>query len=134
MIVGLDRVMQAGLWHAQTVKKHRDAKVVEVFSTIIEETPVATGQLVNSWRTSVNAPIVEQASNFEDNRERPLAELREVVAASNIEQPIYMANGARHAYGVEFDGWAYLQRPEGMVRKNIVGFEEQIQFTAKGPF
>lgn len=133
MIKGLDGVLKAGLWHAQKVKEYRDAMVVQVFSEIIQQTPVTTGKLVNSWRTSVNSPVVEEAKDFTDDRSKPLAELKDVVARSNIEQDIYMANGARHAYGVEFYGWAYLQRPEGMVRKNILAYQEQIQFLTEGP-
>lgn len=133
MIKGFDGVAQAGLWHAKKIKEYRDAMIVQVFSKVIEETPITTGKLVNSWRTSTGAPIVEEAQDFSPNNSSPLAELRDTVLRSNTEQDVYMANGAGHAYGVEFFSWAYLQRPEGMVRKNILGYEEHIQLLTEGP-
>ena len=122
---GLDAVIRAGLWQAEMLKKHRTAMVQSVFGKIIEDTPKLTGQLVNSWHTSTGAPVIESAEVFTNDRDAPMAEMLEVTANAPIDKPIFMANGARHAYGVEFLGWSSNERPEGMVVKNLVGFGEE---------
>ena len=127
---GLDEVIRAGVWHAEMIKKHRTAAVTKVFGDIIEDTPVETGKLVNSWRTSAGAPIIEEATEFTDSKDAAMAEMLEVAASTSIDKPIFLANGARHAYGVEFLGWASIKRPEGMVVKNLTGWgTDQFELT-----
>lgn len=127
---GLDEVIKAGLWQASKMKEFRTAQVQKVFGDIIEDTPVETGKLVNSWRTSAGAPIVEEASEFTESKDAAMAEMLEVTANTSVDKPIFLANGARHAYGVEFLGWASIKRPEGMVVKNLTGFgTDQFELT-----
>lgn len=123
---------EVGSWTKKAldqVDKTRRASAFELFRLIILSTPVDNGVLINNWRTQINRPNT-------DTRETQSAvgadSLRE--AQSNLgklEDTVFFTNNLPYAHRIEFDGWSRYKAPQGMVRKNVVRWDEIVAAKAK---
>lgn len=95
--------------------------VKKLCSTITEQTPVDTGALRGSWRTSVGAPILSNEPRIDKTGELPIAENAEVVSNWDFRDTLFFANGLDYSEQIEYDGKSG-QAPEGMVRVNVAQF------------
>lgn len=84
-------------------------------------TPVDTGALRGSWRTSVGAPILSNEPRIDITGELPIAENAEVVSNWDFRDTLFFANGLDYSEQIEYDGKSG-QAPEGMVRVNVAQF------------
>ena len=102
--------------------KVRNAGVFSVASRIIDDTPVLTGALKGSWKSTLVAPSTDDQERIDVAGEVPKAELKAAIEAWPEKGSLFMSNHQDYSEGVEFDGWS-TQQPAGMVRKNILGLD-----------
>ncbi|MBS9781511.1 MAG: HK97 gp10 family phage protein [Gammaproteobacteria bacterium] len=87
---------------------------VQLFTDIIEDTPVDTGRAKGNWYASLNAPI--RAIGVHDSLS--------AVAKMNYgtDEDIYLTNNLPYIVRLEY-GYSK-KSPQGMVRKNVARFEQ----------
>ena len=100
------------------------AIALELFSSIIKDTPVDTGRARGNWQTSIGAP----ASGQTDRKgEGPaLAEVSQETASFGAGKVIYLTNNLPYIYRLEYLGWSK-QSPDGMARKNVARIQSIVR-------
>ena len=124
--------MQAAVTKA-AVELERVRKLVtySLFSSIIDDTPVDTGQLRGNWITSIGSPILlDLPGKLDPSGITTKAEAYSIVYASHQGQVLFMANSLDYAYSIEYDGKSRYKAPEGMVRKNLNRFNADVKLSA----
>jgi hypothetical protein len=103
------------------------AIVLELFGSVIKDTPVDTGRARGNWQTTIGSP----ASGVVD-RDGAAPALSEMTgqAASFGGNTIYLSNRLPYIYRLEYDGWSD-QAPYGMVRKNVARIQKIVAKAAR---
>lgn len=109
----------------ESTDRFRRAVIMELFGSVVRDTPVLTGRLRSNWQTSVGAPAlgtVEPRGGTAPNVV-PSEIMTEIMAASGESRgkdvPVYLRNNLPYAERIEFDGWSHTKAPAGMMRKNV---------------
>ena len=125
------------------VKKYA---AIKIFTDIVKATPVGNpdywqevngkprkappgytgGRLRGNWQTSLNTPIHTEIARIDPDGGDVLKEMQTTVYNSNVEESIFMTNNLPYAIRVEY-GHSKKQRPMGMLRVSIAGFENAIK-------
>lgn len=100
------------------------AIALELFSSVIKDTPVDTGRARGSWQTSLGAPKDGEVSRNGDGP--ALAEVASETAKFGMGKLIYLANNLPYIYRLEFDAWSK-QAPSGMARKNVARIQSIVR-------
>lgn len=103
------------------MKRVRTATFIRVAESVIDDTPVKTGALKGSWRTTLNAPSEDFMVTLDPTGDSPKAELRSVLGTMQFGQPAYMTNNLPYSERAEYIGWERTPAYR-MVARNIVGF------------
>ena len=99
------------------------AIVLELFGSVIKDTPVDTGRARGNWQTSLGAP-----KGGEINRDGAGPALTEVASESakfGMGKVIYLANGLPYILRLEY-GWSK-QQPGGMARRNAARIQSIVR-------
>lgn len=99
------------------------AITLELFGSVIKDTPVDTGRARGNWQTSIGAP-----KDGEINRDGSGPALAEVAAESakfGMGKVIYLANGLPYILRLEY-GWSK-QQPGGMARRNAARIQSIVR-------
>lgn len=100
------------------------AITLELFGSVIKDTPVDTGRARGNWQTSLGSP---KDSEINRNGSGPaLAEVASESAKFGMGKVIYLANGLPYIYRLEFLGWSQ-QAPSGMARKNAARIQSIVR-------
>ena len=103
------------------IEKLRKAVMVELFSSVVLDTPVDTGRLRGNWIISSGAPNSGMVEILDKVGKITTAKIRDHVKKLPPEdQEVFLANNLPYAHRIEFDGWSHTKAPEGMVRKNFI--------------
>lgn len=86
--------------------------VIELFSRVINTTPVDEGRAAGNWRTNVGSPAVGVIDRISTDGAVVISEV--VANAGKAGDKVYMANSLPYIERLEF-GWSK-QAPSGMVR------------------
>ena len=89
---------------------------LELMSAVIMDTPVDTGALRGSWRTTVGAPSTDESERIDKSGNAPTKEARENQGEMN--DTVYFVNKMPYAMKIEYGG-SPGKAAEGMVRKNL---------------
>ena len=100
------------------------AITLELFGSVIKDTPVDTGRARGNWQTSIAAPKDGEINR--DGAGPALAEAASESAKFGMGKVIYLANGLPYIYRLEFLGWSK-QSPDGMVRKNVARIQSIVR-------
>lgn len=92
-----------------------------LFDAIVQDTPVDTGQARGSWRASMGAPQSYGPTLPDKAGSRVKAEI-EVEITDDHEKVAYLSSYLEYIIPLEY-GWSS-KSPEGMVRLNIMRFEQ----------
>ena len=108
--------------------------VDKLFTKIIMDTPVATGQLRGNWQTSIDAPTTAQLPGTLDKdgfstAMKSKAIIRRFKFEGSSERTIFMSNNLDYANQIEFGQYSN-QAPYGMVRVNVTQFKSEIDKAA----
>lgn len=104
------------------------AIALELFGSIIKDTPVDTGRARGNWQTSIGSPATDEVDR---NGSAPaLSELEAELPAFKGGKVIYLSNVLPYIYRLEFDGWSQ-QMPGGMARRNIARIQQIVSKAAR---
>lgn len=98
------------------------AIILELFTSVILDTPVLEGRLRGNWIISSDDPadgtvdIQDPSGNKTTRRVKNF--LSKLDAGKNFD--VYLTNNLPYAFRIEFDGYSKTKAPEGMVRKNLI--------------
>ena len=120
-----------GKWGDKAMKdfdRLRRAVIIELFSSVILDTPVAEGRLRGNWQ--IASTVVKGEVNVTDPQgNSTIANIgshlnKEKVEADNV---TVLTNNLPYAYKIEYDGWSHTKAPEGMVRKNFIRISQNLK-------
>lgn len=100
------------------------AIVLELFSSVIKDTPVKSGRAKGNWQTSLSAPKSGELARTGDAA--AINEVASETAKFGMGKVIYLTNNLPYIYRLEFLGWSK-QAPSGMVRKNVARIQANIR-------
>ena len=99
------------------------AIVLELFGSVIKDTPVKSGRAKGNWQTSMDSPATGETDR---KGEGPaLAEVSQEAASFGAGKIIYLSNGLPSILRLEY-GWSK-QQPGGMVRRNVARIQSIVR-------
>ena len=102
------------------------AIVLELFGSVIKDTPVDTGRARGNWQTSMDSPATGETDR--KGEQAALAEVAAEVAGFGTGRIIYLSNGLPYILRLEY-GWSK-QQPGGMVRRNVARIQSIVKKAA----
>jgi hypothetical protein len=107
------------------------AIALDVFESIIDDTPVDKGTARGNWQTSIGSP--KSGAIARTGASGAISELKSVLPNFGNDNTIYLTNNLPYIYTLEYGGYGRgpgatgktnsegysVQAPEGMVRKNV---------------
>lgn len=94
------------------------AMAIDLFSSIIEDTPVLEGRLKGNWNTSIGSPDLNESDVKDPSGGMTIQKMQRVVLSQKGEQPVFIANNLPYAEVIEMGGPG--RTPQRMVGKNIL--------------
>jgi hypothetical protein len=104
------------------------AVALELFGSVIKDTPVDTGRAKGNWQTTIGAPASGEVDRAGDGA--ALAEVRSVSAQFSGDKTIFLTNNLPYIRRLEYDGWSD-QAPNGFVRKNVARIQSIVAKEAR---
>jgi len=117
--------LSVGQWAkdaSEEMKQLHKAIILELFSSVILDTPVLTGRLRGNWIISSDAPETGQFDVIDPTGAKATKKVEDFVSSLDLDDDfeVFLANNLPYAYRIEYDGWSKTKAPEGMVRKNLI--------------
>ena len=112
----------------QSIESTVRATALELFGSIIVDTPVLTGRAKGNWQTSINEPITSIVDRTGETES--IAELKNVAGGSIAGKILWLSNNLPYIRRLEFDGHSS-QAPAGMVRINVSRIKSIVSNAAK---
>ena len=102
-------------------EKLRRAVIIELFSSVILDTPVDTGRLRGNWVISNGAPDSGTVEILDPSGSVSIASVSALAAGlpAGKDTKTFLTNSLPYAYEIEYEG-ASRKAPSGMVRKNML--------------
>ena len=104
------------------------AIVLELFGSVIKDTPVDTGRAKGNWQTTIGAPATGTVDRLGESE--ALADVAQQTASFGAGKVIYLSNNLPYIYRLEYDGWSQ-QAPGGMLRKNVARIQSIVAKAAR---
>lgn len=104
------------------------AIVLELFGSVIKDTPVDTGRAKGNWQTTIGAPASGTVDRLGESE--ALADVAQQTASFGAGKVIYLSNNLPYIYRLEYDGWSK-QAPGGMLRKNVARIQSIVAKAAR---
>lgn len=121
------------------------AIILELFTSVILDTPVLEGRLRGNWIMTFNSAangtlkIQETTTGSESNGSSDsvrgpvtstvvgnvFAEIAKLPKGADF--LVFLSNNLPYANRIEYDGWSHTKAPAGMVRKNMVRITSNLQ-------
>jgi len=98
---------------------------LELFSSVIKDTPVDTGRARGNWQASIGSAEDGETTATEAVA---LSKVRSVTSGWSIGEVIWLTNNLPYARRLEY-GWSK-QAPGGMVRKNVARIQRIVKAQA----
>lgn len=113
----------------QSIESTVRATVLELFGSIILDTPVLKGRAQGNWQTSINEPITSIVDRT--GEAEAIAELKNVAGGSIAGKILWLSNNLPYIRRIEFDGHSSIKAPAGMVRINVARIQAIVRNAAK---
>ena len=94
------------------------ASIKALCGQIIDDTPVLTGALRGSWRSSNGTANLDSTPRLDPSGAEPKEELSDIVSQNDGTEDFVFSNSLPYSESIEFDGHSK-KAPEGMVRRNL---------------
>jgi hypothetical protein len=91
---------------------------IELFNSVIRDTPVDTGRLRGNWFPSVGAEGNETSEDIDPTGQQAQQRSTAFVSGLSGGRLTYLTNNLPYAVPIEF-GHSAVKAPAGMVRKNV---------------
>ena len=97
------------------------AIIIELFTSVILDTPVLEGRLRGNWIISADAPENGTFDVIDPDGTKTTRKVEDFVSklADLKNFNVFLSNNLPYAHRIEYDGWSN-KAPAGMVRKNII--------------
>ena len=113
--------------------------VIELFSSVIADTPVDEGRARGNWQVGIGSPPSGITMRLDDTgpvgspqAKRTGGAVTAVLSARyDIHETSWLANNLPYVHRLEYDHWSG-QAPHGMVRKNMARVERIVNEVASG--
>jgi hypothetical protein len=116
----------------ENLRRFRKAVFFELFSSVINDTPVLTGRLRGNWQCSIDT--AKGGTLGIRSGSDAIGEVRGTIDSLTGDRAVVLANNLPYAVRIEYDGWSHTKAPAGMVRINLNRVAANIQkHIAKGP-
>lgn len=113
---------------AREIEELRKAVIIELFSSVILDTPVLTGRLRGNWIISSGTPNTSTVSVTDPSGATTVRNVETFARGLTVQQnQVFLANNLPYAYRIEYDGWSRTKAPEGMVRKNFIRISQNLK-------
>lgn len=116
-----------GGFGARTLDKHekiRRGVCLKLFAAIIRDSPVLTGALRANWICSISDPDL---TTVHTQTAEAVALMNQMVGDSKPGDMVILTNRLPYVFRIEYEGWSKVKAPQGMVRRNIVRFNQLIE-------
>lgn len=117
----------------QEIEALQKAIILELFTSVILDSPVLEGRLRGNWLITSGTPgegVVDVLDPTGNITTRKISNfVRSIDAAENYS--VYLTNNLPYAYRIEYDGWSHTKAPEGMVRKNFIRISQNLKTGAR---
>jgi len=101
---------------------------MSLFRDVILDTPVDEGRLRSNWFCTKNSAstriIAENESGIYPSDGQILFSVERVINSGKLASSYYLTNNAPYANKIEFEGHSRVKAPNGMVRKNVIRFNQ----------
>jgi len=96
------------------------AIILELFSSVILDTPVLEGRLRGNWIISSDNPASGTFDITDKDGGTTTRKVEDHISKlpDSLDFKVYLTNNLPYAYRIEYDGYSG-KAPEGMVRKNF---------------
>lgn len=104
------------------IEEMNKAIILELFTSVILDTPVLEGRLRGNWLITSNDPATGTVEITDPTGEKTTRDVENFVRQMSGTQnfSVYLTNNLPYAYRIEYDGYSKTKAPEGMVRKNFI--------------
>ncbi|WHI46596.1 hypothetical protein [Microbulbifer sp. VAAF005] len=100
---------------------------IELFNSVIRDTPVDTGRARGNWQTTVGAPA--QSSSLRLDRSGAEAQTEVIQNVRGLDKVNYLINNLPYIQPLEYGHSK--QAPAGMVRRNVLRIKSIIRRTIR---
>lgn len=108
-----------------------EASIIELFSSVIADTPVLEGRLRGNWQTTKGSPANGEIDRKQKEKRSGVATME---AFTVVGKPgtYFLTNNLPYAHRVEFEGHSKVKAPRGMVRINAKRIKQIVRKKASG--
>lgn len=104
------------------IEQLNKAIIIELFTSVILDTPVLEGRLRGNWLITSDDPATGTVNVEDPTGAKTVRKVEDFVRGMSGKHDfsVYLTNNLPYAYRIEYDGWSSVKAPEGMVRKNLI--------------
>ena len=102
---------------------------IDLSSAVIQDTPVLSGRLRNSWFPAIDG-FAKGVSDSESKGDKVLSDVKKEANKFKLGKTLTLTNNMDYAPRIEYDGWS-AKAPAGMVGINIIRFQKWIDKNAR---
>jgi hypothetical protein len=115
-----------------SIEELRKNIIIELFSSVILDTPVDTGRLRGNWIISMDNPITQEVRILDPSGNETVKKVHDLTAQlpQGKDKTVFLTNNLPYAYRIEYDGWSHTKAPRGMVRKNFIRVSQNLKKVA----
>lgn len=122
---------QLKAFHEKSLKQLdqvRRASILELFTLIIDATPVDEGFLKGGWQASMDSPSGQVLARKDPTGAKAKGQV--LMNLGKVDTVVWFVNTMPYAYRIEYDSWS-AQARAGMVRPNITKWQAIVDAKAK---
>ena len=124
---------EAGIvrWVNKTLNRTEELRkniILELFSSVILDTPVDEGRLRGNWQISSSSPKSNTVEVTDPSGATTVKKVEGFMKGLTPQQSaVFLTNNLPYAYGVEYDHVSHTKAPAGMVRKNFIRVSQNLK-------
>lgn len=110
------------------IERLNKAIILELFASVILDTPVLEGRLRGNWQISSDNPAEGTVEITDPSGTKTVSNVQNFIReiSGKKDFSVYLTNNLPYAYRVEYDGWSHTKAPAGMVRKNFIRISDNL--------
>ena len=99
---------------------------IELFSRVIEKSPVDTGRFRANWNCSIGSPDLSTSESTDPSGSGAISKVTSTVVSYTLnDQSVFLTNNLPYADRLE-NGWSK-QAPNGMVRLSVMEIQNSVR-------
>ena len=99
---------------------------IELFSRVIEKSPVDTGRFRANWNCSIGSPDLSTSESTDPSGRSAISKATSTVVSYTLnDQSVFLTNNLPYADRLE-NGWSK-QAPNGMVRLSVMEIQNSVR-------